>query len=155
LQRNLRTGVLALAVRQQRDFGALLTLIRAHALLHRGSRSRNGAEAIIAAIEDYAIVRELVAEAFAEGMDATVPTTVRESVDAVSLFQKRARYHLARSASKLALDKSATSRRVKDAADRGYLINLETRRGRPARIVLGDPMPDMVKLLSDPGELTA
>jgi hypothetical protein len=88
LRRNLRTGVLALAVRQQRDFGALLTLIRAHALLHRGSRSRNGAEAIIAAIEDYAIVRELVAEAFAEGMDATVPTTVRESVDAVSSFQK-------------------------------------------------------------------
>jgi hypothetical protein len=44
---------------------------------------------------------------------------------------------------------------VKDVADRGYLVNLETRRGRPARIVLGDPMPDMVKLLPDPGELTA
>ena len=72
-----------------------------------------------------------------------------------SRHSKRARYHLARSASKLALDKSATSRRVKDAADRGYLVNLETRRGRPARILLGDPMPDMVKLLPDPGELTA
>ena len=72
-----------------------------------------------------------------------------------SRHSKRARYHLARSTSKLALDKSATSRRVKDAADRGYLVNLETRRGRPARIVLGDPMPDMVKLLPDPGELTA
>jgi hypothetical protein len=146
--------VLALAVRQQRDFGAPLTLIRAHAPLHRGSRSRNGAEAIIAAIEDYAIVRELVAEAFAEGMDETVPTTVRETVDAVSSFQK-SEVSLGEVASKLALDKSATSRRVKDAADRGYLVNLETRRGRPARIVLGAPMPDMVKLLPDPGELIA
>src|SRR3984893_6711956 len=35
----------------------------------------------------------------------------------------------------------------------GYLVNLEIRRGRPARIVLGDPMPEMVKLLPAPGEL--
>jgi hypothetical protein len=31
--------------------------------------------------------------------------------------------------------------------------NRETRTGRPARIVLGDPMPEMVKLLPEPGEL--
>src|SRR6266403_1377228 len=35
-------------------------------------------------------------------------------------------------AAKLALDKSATSRRLQDATDRSYLVNLETRRGRPA-----------------------
>jgi hypothetical protein len=35
----------------------------------------------------------------------------------------------------------------------GYLVNLEIRRGRPARIVLGDPMPEMVKLLPKPHEL--
>jgi hypothetical protein len=56
-------------------------------------------------------------------------------------------------AAKLALDKSVTSRRLRDATDRGYLVNLETRRGRPARIVLGDPMPGMVKLLPEPSEL--
>jgi hypothetical protein len=32
-------------------------------------------------------------------------------------------------------------------------MNRETRRGRPARIVLGDPMPEMVKLPAEPGEL--
>jgi hypothetical protein len=48
-----------------------------------------------------------------------------------------------------------TSRRLRDATDRGYLVNFETRRGRPARIVLGDPMPEMVKLLPEPGELGA
>jgi hypothetical protein len=46
-----------------------------------------------------------------------------------------------------------TRRRVRDATDRGYLVNLETRRGRPARIVLGDSMPEMVKLLPEPAEL--
>jgi hypothetical protein len=146
--------VLALAVRQRRDFGALLTLIRSHALLHRASRSRNQAGAIIAAIEDYAVVRELVADVFAEGMDATVPATMRETVDAVSALKKH-EVSLGELAAKLGLDKSATSRRVREATDRGYLVNLETRRGRPARIILGDPMPEMVKLLPEPRELGA
>jgi hypothetical protein len=47
-----------------------------------------------------------------------------------------------------------TGRRVPDATDRGYLA-FETRRDRPARIVLGDPMPEMVKLLPEPHELAA
>jgi len=58
-------------------------------------------------------------------------------------------------AAKLGLDKSAASRRLRDATERGYIVNLETRRGRPARIVLGDPMPEMVKLLPEPVELAA
>jgi len=58
-------------------------------------------------------------------------------------------------AAKLALDKSVTSRRLWDATDQGYLVNRETRRGRPARIVLGDPMPKLVKLLPEPSELAA
>ena len=33
--------------------------------------------------------------------------------------------------------------------------NLETGRGRPARIVLGDPIPEIAKLLPQPGELGA
>ena len=51
-------------------------------------------------------------------------------------------------AAKLALDKSVTNRRLRD-------VNLETRRARPARIVLGYPMPEMVKLLPEPNELAA
>jgi hypothetical protein len=34
-------------------------------------------------------------------------------------------------------------------------VNLETRKGRPARVVLGDPMPEKVKLLPEPSELAA
>ena len=108
--------------------------------------------AVVATTADYAAVRELVADVFAEGIEATVPTTVRETVDAVAALKKN-EVSLGELAAKLALDKSVTSRRLRDATDRGYLVNLEIRRGRPARIVLGDPMPEMVKLLPEPGEL--
>jgi hypothetical protein len=107
---------------------------------------------IIATTADYATVRELVADVFAEGIEATVPGTARETVDAVVALKKH-EVSLGELAAKLALDKSVTSRRLRKATDRGYLVNLETRRGRPARIVLGDPMPEMVKLLPEPGEL--
>ena len=148
----LADRVLALAVRQRRDFGAMLTLIRAHALLHRASRDCTEAGAIIATMEDYAVVRELVADLFSEGIEATVSATVRETVDAVVALKKD-ELSLGELAAKLALDKSVTSRRLRQATELGYLVNLETRRGRPARIVIGDPMPEMVKLLPEPSEL--
>jgi hypothetical protein len=47
-----------------------------------------------------------------------------------------------------------TSRRVWHATDED-ISGLETHRVQPARIVLGDPMPEMVKLLPEPGELAA
>jgi len=94
----------------------------------------------------------LVADVFAEGIEATVPGTARETVDAVVALKE---VSLGELAAKLSLDKSVTSRRLREATARGYLVNLETRRGRPARIVLGDPMPEMVKLLPEPGELDA
>jgi hypothetical protein len=96
--------------------------------------------------------RELVADVFAEGIEATVPMTVRETVGAISSLKKN-EVSLGQLAAKLALDKSVTSRRVRDATDRGYVVNLEIRRGRPARIVLGEPMPEVVKLLPKPHEL--
>jgi len=50
-----------IAVRLRRDFGALLNLIRAHAHLHQASRERDAEGRIVATIEDYAAVRDLVA----------------------------------------------------------------------------------------------
>ena len=49
------------AVRLRRDFGAILTLIRAHALLHQVSRQRDERGRVVATLEDYAAVREIVA----------------------------------------------------------------------------------------------
>jgi len=99
-------------------------------------------------------VRKLVDDLFSEGIEATVSATVRETVGAVAALNKNEVW-LGELAAKLGLDKSAASRRLRDATERGYIVNLETRRGRPARIVLGDPMPEMVKLLPEPVELAA
>jgi len=146
--------VLAIAVRQRRDFGALLTLICSHALLHRASRDRDRTGAIVATIVDYAAVRELVADVFAEGIEAMVSTTVRETVDAISALNKH-EVSLGELAAKLTLDKSAASRRLRQATELGYLVNRETRSGRPARIALGDALPDEVQVLPDPDQLAA
>ena len=63
---------------------------------------------IIATTADYATVRELVADVFAEGIEATVPGTARETVDAVVALKKH-EVSLGELAAKLALDKSVTS----------------------------------------------
>ena len=54
---------------------------------------------------------------------------------------------MARLAEELKLDRSAALRRARTAIDRGYLKNLEDRRGRPARLVSGDPLPEEVEVL--------
>ena len=40
------------------------------------------------------------------------------------------------------------------ALNKGYLQNLEERRGRPARLVLGEPLPESLELLPNPEALT-
>jgi hypothetical protein len=67
------------SVRLRRDFKLLLTLIRAHALLHRETRDRDPQGRIVATVVDYGAVRALVEKLFSEGIEATVPPTVRET----------------------------------------------------------------------------
>ncbi|MDP9363537.1 MAG: hypothetical protein M3Q10_04785, partial [Chloroflexota bacterium] len=150
------------AVRLRRDFGLLLTLIRANALLHQASRRRDGAGRIVATMGDYAAVRALVADLIAEGVEATVPCSVRETVDAVRRLvapeaggrlagkvqeESDKTASVAEIAKALQIDKSAASRRVRVATGSGYLKNLEDRKGRPAKIALGDPLPEEAHIL--------
>jgi hypothetical protein len=147
------------AVRLRRDFGAVLNLIRTHALLHQATRERDAEERIVATIEeDYAAVRELVADLVSEGTEATVPATVRETVEAV----KRLREHgkgepvtVAELTRELKLDRSAVSRRVRNAKDRGYLRDLEENPRKPSRLVLGDDLPKDLQILPKPEDVRA
>jgi len=138
-----------IAVRLRRDFGQLLALIRAHALLHQASRDRDGDGRIIATVEDYATLRELVVDAIEEGVDATVSKSVRETVEAVQLLTTpdHQEVGLSEVARALHIDKSAASRRIASAVRLGYLQNREDRKGRPARLSLGDPLPDATPVL--------
>ncbi len=47
----------------------------------------------------------------------------------------------------LSLDKPAGSRRVKTTLTLGYVVNLETHKGRPARLRIGEPLPDELEVL--------
>jgi hypothetical protein len=144
------------AVRLRRDFRAVLSLIRSHAILHQVSRERDATGRVIATLDDYAVVRDLVADIVSEGIEATVPETVRELVAAVKELTAatedeedghRPSATIAKLADHLKLDKSAVNRRWQAARARGYLVNLETRSRQRARIALGDPLPEEVEIL--------
>jgi hypothetical protein len=147
------------SVRLRRDFGAVLNLIRAHALLHQASRERDDQGRIVATIgEDYAAVRELVADLVSEGIEATVPKTVRETVEAVKRLREDSTGEPVTAtdlARVLKLDRSAVSRRVKNAKDRGYLRDLEENPRKPSRLVPGDDLPDDLQILPKPEDVRA
>ena len=141
------------AVRLRRDFMAVLNLIKAHALLHQANRELDDRGFIIATLDDYRVVRDLVLDLLAEAVGATVSATVRETVDAVealvehkgSLGDKTV--SLPELAKFLELDKASVSRRVKNSRYHGYLVNKEDKKGRPAQLAIGEPMPDDVEVL--------
>jgi hypothetical protein len=146
------------AVRLRRDFGAVLNLIRAHALLHQALRERDDQGCIVATIEDYTAIRELVADLVSEGIEATVPETVRETVEAVKRLREDSDDEpvtVAELARELKLDRSAVSRRVRNAKDRGYLRDLEDNPRKPSRLIPGDDLPDDLQILPSPEDVRA
>jgi hypothetical protein len=139
----LAAAIPPVAVRLRRDFGAVLNLIRAHAILNQASRERDAGG------------RELVADLVSEGIEATVPATVRETVEMVNRLHDETNEEvtIAALAAEIKLDKSAAWRRVRSAMDRGYVKNLEDRKGRPARLVAADALPDDIEILPTPERL--
>lgn len=151
--RDLAELVPPVAVRLRRDFPMFLALIRTHALLHQLNRERDSEGRIIATIDDYAAVRELAGDLMADAVDRTVPGTIRETVSAVASLAAAGETTGIAVAHLLGLDKSAAWRRVRVAVERGYLRNLEDRRGHPSRLVLGDPLPTDTAILPEPDVL--
>jgi hypothetical protein len=137
-----------ISVRMRRDFGSLLGLIKAHAILHQASRQRTNHGAVIATREDYSVVRQLVEPVMSEGVGATVSPTLRETIAAVKFLNVSGHgISVTAVAKHLNLDKSSATRRTAVGIQQGYLRNLEERKGRPARLVLGETLPDEAELL--------
>lgn len=146
------------AVRLRRDFGKVLTLIATHAILHQATRTRDAQGRIVATLTDYAAVHALISDALDEGVEASVNPTIRETVEAVRALQTEHAgdgVSIRELAQRLGLDKSSTSRRWTVARDYGYLVNKEEKRGRPARLAVGEPMPDETPVLPSPAALAA
>ncbi len=148
----LAEAIPPVAVRLRRDFGAILSLVKAHAIVHQAIRDRDRDGAITATFDDYAVVRELVSDLVAEGVEATVSPAIRETVEAVTELLDATKGEVSEVtitmvAVKLKLGKGAALRRVQVAIEKGYLKNLEERRGRAARLVLGEPLPEDQEIL--------
>jgi hypothetical protein len=71
------------ALRLRREFAQVLNLIRAHAILHQAARKRDVAGRIVATLDDYEVVRELLADIISEGVEATVSPAIRETVETI------------------------------------------------------------------------
>ena len=152
--RKLAEKVPPIAVRLRRDFSTLLALIQSHAILHQLNRDRDEKGRIVATLDDYRAVRDLVGEIIAETIGATVSDTVKETVRAVRELSKNEGASSAQIQRFLRIDQSNASRRLRRVADNGYIRNLETRRGRPGRWVIGDPLPEEISVLPEPEKLS-
>jgi hypothetical protein len=147
--RDLAGSVNGHAIRLRRDFSALLSLIRTHALLHQESRERDERGRIVATIDDYAAVHDLVHHVFAETGEQAIAPDVRETVEAIQQMGPPAMADgngvtIRQITTKLAgsgipLDRSSVHRRVSSALELGFLVDKTAGgRGKAKQIVLGD-----------------
>lgn len=124
--RALASETRPVAVRLRRDFSVVIGLVKAHALVHHATRPRDARGRTVATLDDYDVVRSLVAESISEGVGASVPATVRETREAVEALYKEGGERgcsVTALAARLGIDKSAASYRARKAVGGGYVIN--------------------------------
>jgi hypothetical protein len=156
------------AVRLRRDWNAVRSLIRTHAVMHQLNRQADEHGRVMASLDDYDAARSLAADLVAEGIGATVPASVRQTVElAQRILAEQAEAEQARAAERLGegdsgpqgvtvamvarelhIERSSATRRLATAREKGYLVNLaEGKSGRAGRYVLGEPLPEGVQVL--------
>jgi hypothetical protein len=121
----------------------VLSLVQAHAILHQTQRERDSQGRIVATLADYAEVYNLLIDIVSEGVQATVSPTIRATVAAVAELDQETGLPVTvtKLAERLDIDESAALRRVRVALAKGYLLNAEDKKGRPARLTVGEPLP--------------
>jgi hypothetical protein len=147
-------------VRIRRDSSTMFMLTQAHAILHADARVRLEGGELVATFEDYAAAHELATEVFAAGLGAAVPPAVRSAVDALPPNLEHARgLSFAELGRLLQVDKKTARARMEVAIDAGWAIDLADRgdgeghRGRPARLVKGEEMPEDLTVFPSVDEL--
>ena len=140
--------------RLRRDISNLLSLAKAHALLHRATRALDGRERIISTLDDYGVVRELLSTSMAVATDRAVRAGTREIVEAVAALRSEGRTPVTMSAAsrRAGRSKSTTHTDAHDALVRGYLMNRSPTNSR-FDLDVGDPMPAEDELLPTSDEL--
>lgn len=147
-------GRRATAARIMRDFARLTSLIKSVAIISHRQRQRNKDGQVIAQIEDYATVYELVGpmyEATLTGATKELRATVQAVEEMLELGQSISATTLA---SQLVINRGTASRRVNAAIKRGWIINRETKKSQPWDLQMGEPLPE-TQGLPDPEWLKA
>ncbi len=137
----------ASAIRLRRDFSILLSLIEAHALLHRQTRARDAQGCIVAEAKDYDMVRLLIGDVFAEAAQAAVPRQIRQTVEAVRSISDEWDRSVNAVARMLRIDPSSATRRCQAAVQAGFIINTQRPGARGRRFELFEPMPKDMDIL--------
>ena len=143
------------AVRLRRDFRQLLLAIKAHALLHREHRRRDDDGNIIATIDDdYAVVRELMADLLATTAEVKLRETMIETIAAVQELQPVGQLKEGATVQKvlrhLKLDRSSAYRRLQAAVDAEFLVNVQERKGQPGLYRVSEHVqPEEIQMLPD------
>ena len=152
--KDLALTVPADLIRMNRDFRQLLTMIESVALLHQCQRERDPQGRIIATLDDYRMVRERLLDVFTATATDGITSSVRETVEALrKLYDGKYPVMMKTVADHLKLPKNTTLYRVRAARAGGYIVNLETKRGQPAKLIPGDPLPEEKLALPEPSDL--
>lgn len=145
------------AVKMRREAPRIRLLIDAHATLHRATRERDERGRIVATLEDYAAVRDLVEPFVGTASEQGVKPQVRETVEAaIRLLDSEDFMHEGVTATELSpelggLDRSAVYKRIQAAYP--YLIESESKRGRAKQYERGEELPASGNVLPTPDEL--
>ncbi|RLI52500.1 MAG: hypothetical protein DRO87_13100, partial [Candidatus Thorarchaeota archaeon] len=132
----------ATAPRILRDFARLLSLVKSLTVLRHMNRERDSKGRLIATIEDYETIFELVGPMY-ETTISGVTEGIRQIVhEVVHLLKKGARPTQGELAKRLGLNRGTVNRRVHAAIRQGWLVNTENRKGYPWQLEVGEPLPE-------------
>ena len=142
------------ATRLRRDYPQIIACIKAHALIHCYLREDNEKGELVADLDlDYVPVADLIGHIAAEGAGIAASPELVETIGAVQIITAdknmpeddgATAFEVGR---RLKLDKSTALRRLRVAMEKGFVVNLEQRKGQPGKYRLTDQEVEAEKLL--------
>ena len=134
----LRTSGFVPYASMNRQIPHLLSVLKTIALIHHRNRELDDGGRVIVTLDDYSRARRMLAPVFDTRASEGLTEVVRETVEAVEPGDELSLTELA---DRLNIAKSTAHERLEQAYPGKHLINHEWRRGHPARIRRGEPLP--------------
>jgi hypothetical protein len=121
-----------------RDSKRLLTLIKCSAILHLAHRERDAKGRLVAGLQDYQTIADLIVDMYEVTVTGVTPG-MRRVVEAVAQAGKP--ISQTDVADCLKISTSTVGKHVKRALTGGWLVNDEYRPGHPDRLKVGEELP--------------